>query len=889
MYLSLLRRFLVLSFAAILIAITGVLSSGSPAEATSQIGPIYDFQLCAIGFPPPASDPPSDCVDTLGSGATGVDYSIWTEIQDPDYNFSSLVTFAPQNATIAAAAGMPTGAVVGKLRSSASLGLTGGPCGQGNTITDFILMNGSVDQSDSNLQFPEKNITAGSEGTLEFYRDDDDRDVSHRGTATGGSINSVADSGASFPTFAATDEVKIVTTTDGNPPEGEIRNRSANDGTSITVGTNFTAAVQAGDTYEVIRRGNEAGDTNKLPSHVDRYPSYLKSILDPDRVGDRNADGDEFDTIGGIAENPGATSGDRDGTVNAIAPHARYTGSITVSGTAVVLEFLVFAPGALGAFYGSPDKAGKALYDPGMYPNGLADFTNPKLGWASLTVLQDPTAETAPSAIEDFCTQLDSYTLLWGTSRDNPCTPAPGSCVNDDSPCIPAAPGCGNNGGINNPIAIDSDGDSTGACSGTDEAQCNRYTNGTTTNGVQGTGTHLYLGVATTQRDADNDGNENAVDTCAWRVNTGSDFRVNTTGGVAETPSGDKIDPVCDPAPLAGNDNSDGDFQPAGTKGPWRAGQDNCPLAANATQTESELFTPMSTAAPQGGPRTDSIGDACEGVVDANYNPSGLGSTTVANGHYHTFFRMVPKCIGAGGSDTDVDGWCNATETNLGSCSTNAPACDTVGFVGGTLAVNSTPEDYKVTYPMPIAQNSSGETGGNTGEPNERCNDTVDNDRDGLTDAADLGDGVVDGDADEGCNTTFSPPELGKGVDTDGDGWSDVSEAYIGTSRFEPCLANWPPDLVAGDIFGLGSHVNILDIGDFIDPFRYFDTSISQYPQGGKSQADAKRRDIMPGDPFGLGNDINILDLGGTVEISPAATMLQGTARVFDADCPFPP
>jgi hypothetical protein len=120
---------------------------------------------------------------------------------------------------------------------------------------------------------------------------------------------------------------------------------------------------------------------NGLPGHVDRYPSYLNTIFDPDGTG----------------------------PLPPLQPLARYSGGQVVAGTSVVLTIPVFAPGAFAAF-----AAHNAT-------NPYADMAATNLGYVAIPVLQDPTAPQAPSNITDFCTPVSLTSVLFGESRQNPC------------------------------------------------------------------------------------------------------------------------------------------------------------------------------------------------------------------------------------------------------------------------------------------------------------------------------------------------------------------------------------------------------------------------------------------------------------------------------------
>ena len=88
---------------------------------------------------------------------------------------------------------------------------------------------------------------------------------------------------------------------------------------------------------------------------------------------------------------------------------ARFVGfnTTSVSGTAVVLNFLVFEPGSFLS---------------NLLPNGI----DPRLGYPAVTVLQDPTAIASKAdPVNDFCAPLETSSSLFGTAggkdfRKNP-------------------------------------------------------------------------------------------------------------------------------------------------------------------------------------------------------------------------------------------------------------------------------------------------------------------------------------------------------------------------------------------------------------------------------------------------------------------------------------
>ncbi|MCH8992286.1 MAG: thrombospondin type 3 repeat-containing protein, partial [Acidobacteria bacterium] len=114
----------------------------------------------------------------------------------------------------------------------------------------------------------------------------------------------------------------------------------------------------------------------------------------------------------------------------------------------------------------------------------------------------------------------------------------------------------------------------------------------------------------------------------------------------------------CDPTPSSGSFDEDGDG--------WQNALDNCPLVSNVNQTQSELLATYSSTAPDGGPKSDGIGDACEsgGWTGTQNGVSGVSvtlSSTVSNGHYHVSGIVMPICYDTptpSKTDADSDGWC---------------------------------------------------------------------------------------------------------------------------------------------------------------------------------------------------------------------------------------
>jgi hypothetical protein len=490
---------------------------------------------------------------------------------------------------------------------------------------------------------------------------------------------------------------------------------------------------------------------------------------------------------------------------SAIQPLARYVANKVIASNVYSLNVVVLSPGALSAYSAS---------------NPLADMADSALGYPMLVFLhrEDPTQDPTPSAITDSCSDDTRVTTLFGTSRINPCNGV-------------TSPPCNTPSGINDPTV----GGSSGLV---------RYTN------PSSMGTYLWMNFHQSQRDADGDGYENALDTCPLTVNTESPHMTNGADA-------DMIDPVCDPTPAAdtGSGNHDGDVAANGAA--LLNAFDNCPLVANGTQTDTERGTVYTTAARRGGPRSDDIGDACE------------ANDTVANGAFETRVSVVARCIG--GTDADGDGWCSA-----GGAQPLDPS---------DASAAMTPEAYSIFHPFPIAHSGSGAAPPQR-QPVQVCNDGIDNDGDTYIDLWD--NGLRGGAAD---TTNCNPVGVGT-TDTDGDGYSDETEIHIGTDALGRCAVggiaadppstDWGSDLVHAGIPNSTDRINITDLTDFLAPIR----------QLGKSPGDVGfdvRYDFVPGFQYPFGTWIAINDLTamlwGTSGYPPMFSPLRafGTAAVCSA------
>ena len=385
----------------------------------------------------------------------------------------------------------------------------------------------------------------------------------------------------------------------------------------------------------------ELGDavTDVIPSSskaVQEYPDFLLDLFDPDWLP-------IAPPIDGPDADPGVLN-TNNGPLIPLIPLAVY-GSLTAPEPAssdwVALYFLVFDKGQLKAAAGDFDA-----------PHRF-DTYDATLGYATVTVLQDvSTVATSVSIISDFCTNLVSTTMLLGKTINNTGLCPIGGCVRASNPPTPGP----------------------------------------------------YVSEAFTEslRDLDDDGIENVFDSCPTVATPGFDPRIQDPNGSGpDVISGGKGDSTTDPEndfiPSACDPDPDSDI-PDGSPGPTQLtalcgtefvaqnraqdhdndcflnAQDNCPAARNGRvvdgaqqtptlvwdgQKDGEAFVSYATAAPSGGPKTDGIGDACE------------GDDTVANGIFHSRTMTNVSCIGipwtVPAGDQDCDGYSATIEAAIGT------------------------------------------------------------------------------------------------------------------------------------------------------------------------------------------------------------------------------
>lgn len=355
---------------------------------------------------------------------------------------------------------------------------------------------------------------------------------------------------------------------------------------------------------------NASIDVTDTVSYLDAEPEADEEGYDPNNPGngepDYSEDKDGSGLQDGFEKYPDfitRTIVDEDDQPQ--QPIRRVAGITIVAGVKVLLQFLVFEPGT---------------FIDEQIPNDV------ELGYPSVTLLQnagDPDADPIPGAITDFCTPLLTKITNFGITRDNTCTDTSAErldplcevssvvllecddgddndgdqTANDGCPTV----GDGAETACDDDVDDDSDGRVNDGCPAVEEPENSTPTepdeSGVAISTNPAEGTYTFTVIAAGQRDADGDGYENSMDTCAFDVNEG-DPRIKGDGDLDE----DGLDAICDP-----NDNeinSDNDL-PEGDG--YTNRQDNCPLIANG-----ELEEDVPNAGNQRDSDDDSIGDACD-------------------------------------------------------------------------------------------------------------------------------------------------------------------------------------------------------------------------------------------------------------------------------------
>ncbi len=640
-------------------------------------------------------------------------------------------------------------------------------------------------------------------------------------------------------------------------------------------------------------------NNNKLADVVDKYPSYLNTIFDKG-----------------------------DGT--SLEPRFRYVGVQDVSGLIVILNLVGFDEGELRKL-----------------PGGGGAISS--LGTSSVTVLQDPTQAASNSAVTDFCSNLTTNVNLLGVSNDNACTPTlttgctlgvttslgsktifkgvdGGDSGGESGSTRMTAPGTGvtavNTQQFGSARDFDGDGieNSLDPCHSTHSGSWDPrvtidFLNDPDVDGLDNSCDPTPNSAAA---DHDIDQYPNRLDNCALLPNG------DTSSSALAAPGATSISVVLTTGFAIGNDIQIDSGTVAERRTitaigastlSWSAGN---PLVFShpAPVPVAQIFLPLTNfgqsdrdiafpiPVPDGGPRADVIGPACDHTVTIAGETL---SPTIPNGHYHRAATIARGCVL--GTDADGDGVCAgfiqipaiSTPESGGDC-IDAADNDGDGAAGDGCAENDGNSDTDGDGVPDGVDNclntdnaaSSGFTQGDVdadgkGDACETVNSTTntnDNDGDGFSNTLEgiedpLGSGLAglsecgnaidddsDGDVNDGC------PTWGTAESACGDAVDSDRDLYVN----DGCIANGAAESSDGISTGIELHCasNSLDTVGSYPPDIDGDSSITSGDLGlvagpiGTSTvagggATPDRRDIAP-EPVS-DNSITAADLGAVAAV----------------------
>lgn len=315
-----LKHSLLMGTAFALLAVVTLLGRGETAQAQT-FNPSIESELVN-----PVAGEPSDFVMELS-------------IPAGDVNFGGIIAYIPLEWNITPGEDIPIGAVVGQLKSLATLGIIGAQCDNVLNV-DFTMHNASIDITDT-VSFDDED-PEGEEGhdTGDVFEDKDAFGTVESATATT-LTDSERDGDPFVPNEFVGDKVFRVKITDGTG-DGQKRKIVSNTEDTITIDSDWDTVPDETSKYKVM---------SGLQDGLERYPEFINRITD-------NAQ-----------------------------PIRRSAGVQIVAGADVFLQFLVFEPGSViireiphEEELGYPTVTFlQAIGDPELdpEPNPITDFCTP--------------------------------------------------------------------------------------------------------------------------------------------------------------------------------------------------------------------------------------------------------------------------------------------------------------------------------------------------------------------------------------------------------------------------------------------------------------------------------------------------------------------------------
>jgi hypothetical protein len=737
--------------------------------------PVYAAETCD-DLADDADITNSSCTEnkTAGAATDTTTHTLWTT---PDSNFTFLANTSPPDAVIAPSADHAIGDTMGLIRNTPKLGLGNSACNVTPGV-DFTFFNATIDVADTTNSWPEGFSDRHGILMMEDSTDDD-----------GDGVYS---------------------------DDGNVNDESPG---TIATGSYYTAGDDDGDT--LLNEDPPDNANGGLANHVAYYPRWLNDIFDPDLDGlklDPAANGVKpplvpYARYSGISLvlgvpvilqfvqfAPGQLTGFPTAhNFNELTTDMGWINQVILQDTSEV----VTAPSAISAFcetqshtrlfgtvsatdrYNNP-PAGSGLVDP-----ATGTGTNTHLSWTVSHSGRDLDGDGVVNA-DTYDTCATVANPGWDPTAARP------QAMDTDSDGVPevddqAPSGIGPEDSCDNAIVFppvfdhestpesvcgdqvddDKDGRVNDNCpvagANPEINECDNNTDDDTGDGGENHAANGGIGWV-------NDGcpvvlavsEASITGACANDTDDDFDFRVNdgcAAVGAAEVQQCNEAEgaAVNDDA---GDDGviNDGCFRDillaadAGDK--FLNGDDNCPILYNPLQTQGENSQTWAVATGgNGGPKNDAMGDPC----DPNPN--------IADGPWLAAADLDAICISPG-TDTDGDGFCDATEDDLGS---------------NKNLIGSTPEHDMLHPPFALARTGASAVAPGTDGVPTACTDGIDNDGDALIDALDVAGCGSPGDLDLDGIQDASPDNCGTGnlafnptqTDTDGDGLGDACDADL--------------------------------------------------------------------------------------------------------------